>query len=405
MNSGACLSANDCWFGGTGWNGASSRTLTSPDGTRSGAFHLHWDGSKLSTFYHAQGRAAAAISTLDNEFYESTVIGAARNIAAAPYLAAPETSPRQLYKIAPGYAGSGGDPFSADDFTPSSPSGFGATATDLSASDSDNSQLWLIGGGSTSGASATPDTPVARGPYVARVTTAGGSEPAIPAGTFGTDDIFTDVAALPGTSSAFVTYLPGGDISSDDAMVAQITATGAVTKTFASSGYGTAAKIDCPATNDCWLATDTGWLLHYSDGVAPATGTFPGLITRRPNESTEQGISDDNPVDDSQLFAPLAEESTDAEAPLPKVKSIRSAVRSVKSKLNGTKLVIKFVVVRKARVTIYARRKGRVVAKAKSKVLRPGKHALTLKLSVKRWPTKIAMSVVEPKSKTSGTSP
>jgi hypothetical protein len=165
------------------------------------------------------------------------------------------------------------------------------------------------------------------------------------------------------------------------------------------SARGAAARIAFTGPADGWLVTQAGWLFHYTDGTRPPRDTepaFQSLITFRPNESAEQFVPDAPPVDDSQLFAPPpVSVEPEPEAPAPQVKRLKALLQNVKSKRKGLTLVVSFRLVRKARVQLVARRKGKVVAKTPRRTMRPGRHSLQLELSRKRWPTALKFATKE----------
>ncbi len=68
MDAAACDGPNDCWFAGIG--------SEDPSGQRVGAFHLHWDGTNLTSSYQPQGRGVSGLAFFDGTFYESTFVGA-----------------------------------------------------------------------------------------------------------------------------------------------------------------------------------------------------------------------------------------------------------------------------------------------------------------------------------------
>ena len=45
----------------------------------------------------------------------------------------------------------------------------------------------------------------------------------------------------------------------------------------AGAGRGSAARIACPAPNECWMVTWAGWLFHYSDGTPLPLDTDPAF--------------------------------------------------------------------------------------------------------------------------------
>ena len=218
--------------------------------------------------------------------------------------------PRLLSKL-----GSGGV-FATDPWTPAAIPAVPDDGAELLALGGSASDLWAVGGGAASGASAPADGIVPRPPLAAHRTTGGAwAQVALgaPDGTFGDQDRFTDVAAVPGGPTAWATLQAYADRASTNARarLARIDAgTGAVTVTrlpASGSGRGSAARVACPAADQCWMVTRAGWLFHWSDGAAlPVDGdpAFQSLITFRPNESAAQFVPDKPPVDDSLLLAP-----------------------------------------------------------------------------------------------------
>ncbi len=221
--------------------------------------------------------------------------------------------------------------------------------------------------------------------------------------SFGPSDRLGDVAAVPGTSEALATVVPFADRHSinSKAIVARIAADGATTTTrlpTAGAGRGSAARIACPAQNDCWLATWAGWLFHFSDGTqlpVDEDPAFQGAIEFRPNESAEQFIPDRPPVDDSQLFAPPPQELTPNATKPAKVRRLPPLLRHVRSQLHGLRLVVSFTLTRRARVQLLAKKAGRTVARTPRRVLAPGRRSLSLQLSRKRYPTGLAFRTKE----------
>ena len=61
----------------------------------------------------------------------------------------------------------------------------------------------------------------------------------------------------------------------------------------------------------------------------------------------------------------------------------------------GLTVIVSFRVSRRARVALIARRGGKVVARTRTRVMKPGKHELRLKLSRQRWPTALAFRTKE----------
>ena len=162
------------------------------------------------------------------------------------------------------------------------------------------------------------------------------------------------------------------------------------------SGRGAAARIAFTDPNDGWLVTNAGWIFHWTDGSSPPVDTdpaFTGTITFRPNEAAEQFVPDRPPADDSRLFAPPPLElDPTADPPPRKVRRLPPLIKKIKTRLRGLTLVVSFTVTRRARVALIAKRRGRTVARTRPRVLGPGRHALRLRLSRERYPTRLAFS-------------
>jgi hypothetical protein len=396
MASATCNGPNDCWFGGVGSQDAL--------GERIGAFHLHWDGINLETVYGPQGRGVSDMQFHDGELFESTLVGRSPENRDEPVeLAEPEAVPRLLHQIE-------GGSFSNDDFLPAALPGVPADGTELLGLDSDGTDLWAVGGGAASGPSAPVGGSVQRPPLIARLTGTGFDELSLSGASFGTTDRFGDVAAIPGTGEALVTVVPFADrrATNTKATVARVEPDGTATATrlpAAGAGRGSAARIACPAAEDCWMVTQAGWLFHFSDAdnSPPPLDTdpaFAGTIEFRPNEAAEQFVPDKPPTDDSQLFAPPElERNPIADPPKRKVKRLPALLRKVRSNLKGLTLTVSFTVTRKAKVALVAKKGGKTVAQTKSQVFAPGRHELTLRLSREKYPTGLDFRISEVKRK------
>jgi hypothetical protein len=403
MMSATCAGPGDCWFGGVGSQDAV--------GDRIGAFHLHWDGTDLATVYGPQGRGVTDMQFHGGQLFESTLVGRSpENHVDRVELAVPEEPfPRLLHRVV-------GGSFVNDPFLPAPQPGVPNDGSELLALDSDGADLWAVGGGaaSSSGPPAAPADPrhaggvVERGPLAARLVAGSFQELALAGATFDPTDRLGDVAAIPGTGEAFATVVPFGERRSLNAK-ATVTriepdgTTATVRLPVAGSGRGSAARIDCPAPDECWMVTWAGWLFHYSDGTPLPLDTeaaFQGTIEFRPNEAAEQFVPDRLPVDDSQLFAPPElEQDPTAEPPPARVKRLPPLLKKVRSRLRGLVLTVSFTVTRRARVSLLAKRGGRIVARTPSRIFAPGRHSLALKLSRDRYPTKLAFEVSAAKGK------
>jgi hypothetical protein len=392
MDAAACNGPNDCWFGGFG--------AQDPTGERRGAFHLHWNGTTLETIYAPQGRGVTDIEPLGDTYFETTVVGRAPSDATTPPdLAQPEAASHLIHRI-------NGRDFTNDPFLPTPITNVPADGTEMLALASDGQTLWASGGGAASGPSAPPSSAVARSPELLRLVDDAWQEIPVQASAFGPLDRFVDVAPVPGADppAAWVAvepYRPGGALPGASATVAYVPSDGTATKTTlpaSGPGRGTAAKIAFTGPNDGWMVTSEGWVFHYTDDTQLPQDLDPAYsdtITFRPNEATEQFVPDAPPVDDSELFKPPPV-AVETEPPPGVTKRLPALLRKVRTKLRGHTLEVRFILTRKARVALTAKRGGKVVARTKARMMKPGRHVLRLKLSKRKWPKRLSFSVNEP---------
>jgi hypothetical protein len=408
MFAAACLTPDDCWFGGVG--------AESPDGARVGAFHLHWDGTEVSTVYAPQGRAISDLLAFGGTLWESAHVGPAPSLSKAPILRDPEGAPVLLHRIE-------GGAFPNDPMVPTAIPGVALEGTELRAFDAAGGVAWAAGGGARSGPAAASG-PVQRVPFAARLEATGWVEVPVHGDGFVLPEAFVDVAALPGgdawmalsnfSTAAFEPKQGAGGLGNQPrvAFVAEDGAT--AVEQLAGEGdpvRGAAVRVACPAPDDCWLATALGYVYRWGDAGPYQRDTHPafqGTITTRPNEAAEQVIADAPPVDDSLLNAPPVVIPPPAE-PLPLCGVVHSALSRVKvgrpralastsaepARSSRFLLAIRFRLSRKARVGLVARRSGRVVARARPRVLPPGRRRLVLRLRREAWPTAMRFQVKE----------
>lgn len=396
MLAGTCRTADDCWFGGP--------TGSDPSGARIGAFRLHWNGTSLETHYGPHGRGTSDLEAHDGVVWETAVVGPRAEDRGLPQGKLAEEAPVLLRKVEP--TGSS----VSTPFRPTALPGVPEDGSELLALDSDGSQLWIGGGGAASGPSAPADGAIDRPPLLARLAP-GAQVPAEVLPTVVGDtplaaaERVADLAALPESQSALLALQPFTERNSANAKarVAFVDAeTGRLSITrlpSSGAGRGSAARVACPAADECWMVTTAGWLFHWTDGRDLGQDTEPllqGTITDRPNESAAQFVPDTPPVDDSLLLAPPPVEEIAPTTPQTTTKRLPALLRNVKSRLDGTTLRISFRLQRRAKIGITASRGGKVVARAKQRWLRPGKRTLVLKLRRDRWPTRMAFQVRDP---------
>ncbi len=199
MDAAACDGPDDCWFAGIG--------SEDPSGQRIGAFHLHWDGTNLTSSYQPQGRGVSGLAFFDGTFYESTFVGTQEGDTTDPVtLATPEPfGPSLVHKLV-------GETFTDANFLPFPYPGVPSEGSELLSAKADETDLWFSGGGAASG----PDAPQVRlgaKPADRLSTTMNRSSSrlrSIPR-LFGDEDRFVDISPVPGTESAWVADQPLSD--------------------------------------------------------------------------------------------------------------------------------------------------------------------------------------------------
>jgi hypothetical protein len=385
MDAAACDGPNDCWFAGIG--------SEDPSGQRIGAFHLHWDGTNLTSSYQPQGRGVSGLTFYDGTFYESTYVGAQPGDTTDPVtLSTPEPSgPSLIHKLV-------GSTFTDTGFLPYPYEGVPAEGTELLSAKSDGRELWFSGGGAASGDAAAkePGGVVPSPPVLVHLVEPFYEQVPIETSLFGSEDRFVDVAPVPGVVAAWVADQPYSQrgSSTDKAKVALIGADGATTLDtlpVSGPGRGSGQVIAATGSEEAWMATSAGWLFHYTNGSVLPEDTDPNwasTITQRPNESVAQFVSDTPPADDSQLFAPppvAVEQATSLETPVPEV--IPALLKDIKVSRRGLTVIVSFRLAGLADVQLIAKRHGKTIARTAKERLKAGKHSLKLSFSAKRWPT------------------
>jgi hypothetical protein len=436
MDAAACLSSDDCWFAGQ-------------DGEppNVGSFHLHWNGSEVTAVYDSSDHAVTGMASFDGKLYEGLAIGAEDS-----YLPEEEESARPLQPplhppvirtIAPAgqtqlcvgaqssfcnvFLFSAGQtlPLYPERTLPDALGGFDL-ASDGSPLGTEATQLWagadpLQQAPAGSGSANVTILHDLKGTWTQVIPAANGSSP-LPHGSAlsgSRSDVNKtergepgsgSIAPVPGTASAWLSL----DGAADTAQVALLEANGTVAtvdelpETGEDVGFrGTAGPIDCPALNDCWMATNPsgsatgGWLFHLTDGapLAPdADPLFDGedpIIASRPPDSGipvvyPDGFAEDDSLVDQQPAPAPTTPPEELSSPAPKAKKAKPLVKDVRSRfLRHRTLVITFTLTAKAHVQLIARAKGRVVAKTPREALRAGMHRLSLTLDPARWPEKL----------------
>jgi hypothetical protein len=427
MDAAACYDPNDCWFGGQDGQGSNT-----------GAFHLHWNGSEMTAIYAPEAHAVADMVDFAGELYESVQIGTGDTFL-------PSENPKHpavLHTIAPtGQASSCGEaqspfcevsifseglqerlPVYGKEVSPAALQGF-SLATDGSPLGAGATQLWAaaspVGGGGLPAGSMPASLTVLRyagGTWSQILPNPVSGSSVLPAGSAlgGAESQLTGgaselgmgeaIAPEPGSDSAWLS-LAGG---ARGALVALLGVDGTVSdeqelpleaqEPEPVGARGGAGPIVCPAAHDCWMATArSGWLFHLSDGTQPAADTDPffdgadGVIGYRPPDSGVPVIYPILPPEDDSLAnqqpPPPPIEPPQTVAPTKPAKA-RQLLTHVKSRLlHHRVLVVSFTLTARAHIQLVGRHRRRVVARSPTELLKAGRHKLSLHLNPANWPT------------------
>lgn len=418
MDAAACAGPDDCWFGGG-----------LGEGQDSGAFHLYWNGSALSTIYSPQDHAIASMDADRGQIYESVQLQPGDS-----YAGESTTNPPLLHTIVPS------DPsevfhdlFPEDtqnstcgDFCPPLPEYGTATGGEpvapdtlaglqlssdwlLSGEGPAEPQLWAIAGAD---ATSPPTGLAAAHPIALRYSGESWTQVVPNLATFASGEEPDGIAADPGEQAAWVTIESGDQAAHVDLLSS---ADGGQSWTVAerdrlgpeqgAGSLGEAGPIACPAAHECWLATSQGWLFHLTDGAQLPADTDPffdgagGVIGYRPPDNGVPEVLPDQPTETEAVPNLLAQESVSGAAPASEhpVKTATLGAPALVGRthsrlLRGDVLELTFTLTGPAHVQLLASRDGKVVARTRRETLRTGKHSLKLKLNPRRWPTKLDLS-------------
>jgi hypothetical protein len=417
MDAAACLSPANCWFAG-----ALGRY------PNVGSFHLHWDGQNVTVLYDANlhdGHAVTSMAGYRGTLYEGVqltgtdefggitpaqtpvlhTINANESFSDVLLAGQPECS--GLCPSLPQYGAD--NPQTLSGLTLSSDGG-------LSANPPAQTQLWALASPLSGFSGSATAEPVLL--HCSNDSTYGESATThdcgsdvwtqAPSNLFSPGQQLSGVASEPGADAAWIALRPIG-ANDEKAHLVRVTAseqpgkqtiqisaqeTLGVGGTLGEVGNrGNAAALSCPASNDCWLATDQGWLYHYTNGVALAQDTDPnfnGVITNRPPDAgIPQLIADIPPPDDS-----LANQQPPAPPPPPAAPTVSYTTKQLLTHMHSHlvhryTLELTFTLTVKARVQLLASRHGRSVARTARGTLKAGKRRLLLRLNPRRWPTKL----------------
>jgi len=416
MHAAECLSPVDCWFAGD--------PLPEP---QVGSFHLHWNGSSLENEpYLGEGHAVEDMRALENHLYESVRIARTDRIAGA------STTP-VIHRINPEGALPAIPPEEGlfDEGLPLYQAGETVDALDFLHLSVADGELWAAAGRSSERVEVAGQVTVARdvkrtwtqliGPEhpLGPILPTDPSEERALLGLVGAEEAkdaaVSAIAAEPGTGEAWLALAPREGSGSDArAVLVHVSAEGTVLEeqTLPSTSEeeqgigpkGAAAKLACPAVNDCWLATTRGWLFHLAPDGERSLPTdsgeseyFTGVITFRPPDlGLPQVPPDAPPPDNSGLveeapnyggtFAEAqAARATESKVTLPLLSHLHSRL------VHGSTLELSFHLAVKARVRLVAKRRSDVVAATPMRTLGAGNRKLLLALSPRRWPTKLSL--------------
>lgn len=386
MYGAACSGPDDCWFVG--------QALDPP---RTGAFRLHWDGTAVRVVSGLDRRDIVGIAAAPDGFREVVERGAGSDPG----------SPAALIRQIP-LGAAGAAAITDDGFVPAPPPNADPQDYALRVVSGDGTRIWAAGG--TAQGSPSPFT---RGPLLA-VRETGGEFRDLPLTDFAPGSTIRLLAAEPGTDRAWAVV--GGDPARGlgDPYLAAFDTTGQIVDTSPlpdpddpdpnARAFGTATALACSGPGDCWLGTDTGWLYHLTGAPQPAQDTaspYARLITDRPADgSSLVFVPDSAPVDDSGADLGFASEndrppdtSPEPVIEAPKPRATRVKIRA----LSRAAISVSFRLNRRARVRVSAYHGKKVVSRSPRRTLKKGAHAVTLKVTVARWPTRITLDVVAPK--------
>jgi hypothetical protein len=414
MDAAACRSPNDCWFAGA-----------LGQYPNVGSFHLHWDGQNVTVLYDNSPHDDHAVTSMANyrgTLYEGVqltgtdeyggdtatqtpvlhTINAGESFSDAFLEAEPECS-----GLCPSLPQYGGD-------NPQTLSGFLLSGDGgLSAGRPAQTGLWAMTSTLAGFAGSGTAEPILL--HCGSDSTYGASPAAVdcdsdvwaqsPANLFPAGEQLSALGAEPGGDAAWIALRSGDErahlvrVTAAEqpgkqaiAMGAQVTL-GLGDELSEDGNRGNASAISCPASNDCWLATDQGWLYHYSTGAqlpADSDPNFQSLITYRPADAgIPQLIADIPPPDDS-----LANQQPPPPPPAAAQPTVayttKQLVTHMRSRLvNRYTLALSFTLAAQAHVQLLASRHGQLVARTSRSTLKAGQRKLLLRLNPRRWPTKL----------------
>lgn len=429
MNGAACTGPANCWFGG--------RVTGQP---ATGTFLLRWDGSALRRIAHPAARAVTDLQPYAGEILAGTSVGAAENdvVATQPPPERPVFTPETVDDLEPDgprllreLRGDGAinvldwAPRAWDPADEVQDPGFETGLVDIRAMDADGRTLWVAGRGSLSAIrprlpseplfdlvetfpdALTPDD--SQRPFLA-IRRAGETRPTEVEWDAASDiratEFVHDIAAIPGTNQAWMALGSSFAVQADSDVASlawvevDADGTGTVLERIdikrADLEVGDAARVECATATDCWMVTGAGWLYRWSDpGLAITRNTDPAIqrliTTRPPDARTPRDDPDTLPADEAAVYvAPAVEQDAPVEAVAPKQIAALFRVLGkprVRKRKGRYVIEIRIQLRRNARIQLVGRRKGKTVARTKTRTLKRGRHTIRLNVKRKRWPT------------------
>jgi hypothetical protein len=394
MDAAACNGPNNCWFGG--------KRL--PGFVNDGAFHLHWDGSSLTAIPSLTqnqpqiadpGRDVKSLAFYGGGLYEAVQVQESDIVPE-------ETEPVLLHTIDPSQP----NPFAAAALKAPIAGVNPRFLEGFRFSGEGGTSLWAVSGASDERGQVTALRKVGGEPF-AQLT--GVSQE----GVFEPGDAVTGLAAEPSDERVWVGFRGEAEIEgSYSARLTRVHADGTLDEEIRLptpgeelGPHGAAGPIACPAPEQCWMATERGWLFHLGPDLPQDTDpAMHALIDFRPPDDSLPFVPPvELPEDDSGAISQYEYQALEE---LPQEEGKRSSVRGrpvltgLNQKVIGNRLLeLTFVLHAKAHVRLIAKYKRAVVASTPRYTMGKGHRSLRLQLDPKRWPTKLDLQVHAVKKK------
>jgi hypothetical protein len=392
MDAAVCSGPSDCWFAGD----------RLPGTVNEGAFHLRWNGSSLTavpSLTEAQpqisdpGRSVVSLANYGGRLFEGVRV---QEGDVAPGESA--SQPSFLHQVIP----TSPNPFGTvpvlggisygEEATPEQLEGFHLAG--------DGAALWAVSGAVE---------PPARLTVLRKPGSAAFQQLALldPGNAFSEGDSLRGLATEPGANAIWVAFAHFEDFSAaGPARLARVRSDGTVEAeiTLPIEAEGIAAKgnagpVACPAPEQCWMATERGWLFHLGpDLPQDPDPALHALVTFRPRDNSLPFVPPvDLPEDDSGESSPfenVGQTEEPSARPSAGVRRSRPLLAHLRQRVVGGRLLeLSFVLRAKAHVQLFAKRKGATVAKTKRYTMGSGPRSVRLRLDPERWPTKLDLQV------------